>query len=158
MNEAIRQVALDYLKPPFEFNRGYIFDAEGHMVADDGDWKNHVVRIRGWGAISYLESPEQLQDMIGTLVAEALTEFWQRDTYRALCVELQATVANLHSQIRDNTLEKICCGEPIQDNGYVCCGDEEADWPDWALEAMRTADEMNAKAEQVLSDGKKDPV
>lgn len=90
MNEAIRQVALDYLKPPFKFNRGYIFDAEGHKVADDGDWKNHVVRIRGWGAISYLESPEQLQDMIGTLVAEALTEFWQRDTLRAQRDELLA--------------------------------------------------------------------
>lgn len=95
LDEAIRQVALDYLKPPFKFNRGYIFDAEGHMVADDGDWKNHVVRIRGWGAISYLESPEQLQDMIGTLVAEALTEFWQRDTYRELCVELMGALQSV---------------------------------------------------------------
>jgi len=150
MNEAMRQVALGYLKPPFKFNHGYIFDAEGHMVADDGDWKNHVVRIRGWGAMRHLEKPEELQDMIGTLVAEALTEFWQRDTYREFCFELQATLAKLHEAVRLNTAQKFCCGEPVTDNGYVCCGDEEAEWPEWALEAMRTSEEMNAKTDEVL--------
>lgn len=74
--ELMRPVALQYLKPPFTFNRGYIFDSEGHMVADDGDYKNHVCRIRGWGAIQYLENPEKLQDMIGELVCEALNQFW----------------------------------------------------------------------------------
>lgn len=74
----LRPVALSYLKPPFTYNRGYIFDSAGHMVADDGDLKNHVVRIRGWGAIQYLENPEKLQDIIGELAAEALNEFWEK--------------------------------------------------------------------------------
>lgn len=33
MNEAIRQVALDYLKPPFKFNRGYVFGAARAAIA-----------------------------------------------------------------------------------------------------------------------------
>jgi hypothetical protein len=53
------------------------------MVAD-----NHVedsveetgveafLRVRGWGRISYLPDPEALQDQIGEIIGQALTEFW----------------------------------------------------------------------------------
>lgn len=53
------------------------------MVAD-----NHVedaaketgseafLRVRGWGRISYLPDPEALQDKVGEILGQALTEFW----------------------------------------------------------------------------------
>jgi CHAD domain-containing protein len=53
------------------------------MVAD-----NHVedaveetgveafLRVRGWGRISYLPEPEKLQDQVGEIIGQALTEFW----------------------------------------------------------------------------------
>lgn len=98
-DSAIRQVALDYLKPPFKSHWGYIYDSGSHMVADDGgpEREGHVLRIRGWGTISYLENPEQLQDKIGELVAEALTKFWNDESeatqLRARIVELEARLA-----------------------------------------------------------------
>ena len=73
--EELRARALSICKPPFEFKHGYIFDAEGNTVADN-PMEGGVLRIRGWGRISYMEDPEHLQDEIGKIIAEALTEYW----------------------------------------------------------------------------------
>lgn len=80
-----RAAALALYKPPFRFQHGYIFDAGGHMVADQGGFAaddktvegSVAARIRGWGRIGYMPDPEALQDEVGTVVAEALTAFWQ---------------------------------------------------------------------------------
>ena len=72
----LRKVALELYKPPFTYERGYIFDANNRMVADDNA-ESFALRVRGWGRISYEENPEKLQDMAGKLFAEALTLYWE---------------------------------------------------------------------------------
>lgn len=71
--------ALSICKPPFEFKHGYIFDSDGHMVADH-PLEEGILRIRGWGRIQYMGNPEQLQDEIGKLIAQAMTEFWEKNS------------------------------------------------------------------------------
>ena len=82
MSEELRAKALALYKPPFNFECGYIFDADNHMVADEANAEAMVnaLRIRGWGRISYMENPAALQDMAGELIAEALTEYWEKHT------------------------------------------------------------------------------
>lgn len=67
------QQAMALYEAPFHHERGYIWDAKNKMVADDGA----VLRVRGWGRISYLPDAEKLQDAVGDLIAKALTEYWQ---------------------------------------------------------------------------------
>lgn len=78
----INSRALAIYKPPFRFDRyGYIWDADNHMVADnhiEKDADGAALRVRGWGRISYLEDAEQLQDEVGRMIAQALTEYWER--------------------------------------------------------------------------------
>lgn len=75
----IRKRAIDLYKPPFVFYRGYIHDAEGNMVSDDEvDDTDGLHRIRGWGRIQKFEDAENLQDEVGHIIAEALTEYWNR--------------------------------------------------------------------------------
>lgn len=71
--------ALSKYTPPFKYSRGYIFDANQRMISDDGDPVESVARIRGWGYLSKFEDAEALQDKIGELMAQALTEFWERN-------------------------------------------------------------------------------
>lgn len=78
----LKQRALALYKPPFSRVHGYIYDADSRVVADDAAAKDEeaALRIRGWGRIQYLVDPEALQDAAGDLIAEALTEYWQRRT------------------------------------------------------------------------------
>lgn len=78
--KTLRELALELYKPPFVFNRGYVYDNANCMVADDGDCKDKVERVRGWGRISYLNRPEELQDEFGNIMAEALNEFFAKHT------------------------------------------------------------------------------
>jgi hypothetical protein len=71
--------ALDLYSPPFRYEHGFIWDAKNLMVADD-EGQDIALRIRGWGHISYLPDPEKLQDEVGELMAQALTEFWERQS------------------------------------------------------------------------------
>ena len=50
------------------------------MVADDGALGEAIVRVRGWGRISYLENPKALQDEVGAIIVEALNDFWEGHT------------------------------------------------------------------------------
>jgi len=75
--ETVRAAALELYEAPFTCANGYIFDAKGRMVADNGE-QDIVARIRGWGRISYLDNAEALQDEVAEIVAEALTEFWTK--------------------------------------------------------------------------------
>ena len=81
--KTIKQVALSLYDPPFIFKRGYIWDANNQMVADQEIYQEEaiksIMRIRGWGRIQYLKKfkPEDLQDEVGKLCAQALTEFWR---------------------------------------------------------------------------------
>jgi hypothetical protein len=71
--------ALELYTPPFRYKNGYIFDSQDNMVADDDNVETSVVtRIRGWGRISYMSQAPQLQDKLGEMVAEALTDYWNR--------------------------------------------------------------------------------
>jgi hypothetical protein len=72
-----KQHALELYTPPFRYYRGYIFDANNNMIADN-PCEDAVVRIRGWGRISYMPEPEKLQDAVGELIAEALNEYYDK--------------------------------------------------------------------------------
>ena len=76
----LQKTALSLYVAPFRFERGYIFDAKGNIVSDDGDIGDSIARIRGWGRILYMKSPEELQDEIGACIAQALTDFWNKHT------------------------------------------------------------------------------
>lgn len=75
--DTLTQSALSLYRAPFRFHRGYIWDANNEMVADNFG-QDFALRIRGWGRISYLPTPGALQDKVGELIAEALTEYWMR--------------------------------------------------------------------------------
>jgi len=42
--------------------------------------RNEMARLRGWGRIQYLPDPEKLHDAVGEIIAEALTEYWTRQS------------------------------------------------------------------------------
>lgn len=74
--------ALELYEGPFTYKRGYFWDAKMNMVADLQDegatpQSEGQLRARGWGRISYLKSPAQLQDKVGELMAVALSHFWK---------------------------------------------------------------------------------
>lgn len=76
-----RKAAMAIYTPPFKFYGGYIYDSKGHMVADqdgiDGEVEKSVVaRVRGWGRIGYMPNPEELQDEVGHMMADALTAYY----------------------------------------------------------------------------------
>lgn len=73
----LRDKAKELYKPPFRHDRGYIFDADSNMVADDAE--ANIMRVRGWGRIGYMEDPELLQDEVGVMIAEALTAYWTEE-------------------------------------------------------------------------------
>lgn len=80
MKNPMRKIAMALYTPPFKFYRGYIQDAEGNMVADEGDSegeKSIAARVRGWGRISYLPNPKQLQDEVGRMLADALNFYYE---------------------------------------------------------------------------------
>jgi hypothetical protein len=76
-NEELKAAALALYKPPFRFIHGYIKDADEQTVADDAG-EAVALRIRGWGRIQYMPHAEALQDTAGEIIAEALTEYWDR--------------------------------------------------------------------------------
>lgn len=76
----LRARAIALYKPPFKFDFGYIWDADGQIVADQKlNEDGQILRVRGWGRISYLENPEALQDEVGEIIAIALSEYWDRN-------------------------------------------------------------------------------
>lgn len=84
MSNELKTKALELYKLPFRFDHGYIFDASGHTVADQGGALDgqlaFMAQVRGWGRIGKLENAEAMQDKVGELIAEALTEYWERNT------------------------------------------------------------------------------
>lgn len=97
---------LSLYTPPFRFDRrgGYIWDAQNKMVADNYDPDDAIeppknlepaLRIRGWGYIQYLKhdslTPEQIQDGLGEIMAQALTEYWQRSQPEEIPMEKRHT-------------------------------------------------------------------
>ncbi len=75
MND-LRERAIALYEPPFRFECGYIFDANGQMVADQGGAEGYALRIRGWGRIGYMENAEALQDDVGQFIAGLLSMHW----------------------------------------------------------------------------------
>lgn len=73
-----KQTALSLYTPQFKYYRGYIWDATNKMLSDDGG-QNSVQRVRGWGEIQKLPHGEKIQDTVGELIAQALTEFWNKN-------------------------------------------------------------------------------
>ena len=72
----MRDSALALYKAPFRFEHGYIYDADGLMISDDGDAGDSIARVRGWGLIGDMPDAAKLQDEVGAILAEALTDFW----------------------------------------------------------------------------------
>ena len=48
----------------YESSGTCIFDADNNMVAN----------VRGWGRISYMDSPEKKQDKMGEFISQAINE------------------------------------------------------------------------------------
>jgi len=87
-NPELRRIGLEFYKGPFRFDHlgGYVW-AKGdestsgsQMFADLEGASERCARIRGWGALQYLKDVdcEALQDEIGVMFAEAITEYWDR--------------------------------------------------------------------------------
>lgn len=94
MADDLRARAFALYKPPFKFQHGYIFDSAGSMVADQGGFDEKMgdaiaARVRGWWRIGKFPTPEQLQDKVGELLAEALNDLWERNAGVALPAEPQ---------------------------------------------------------------------
>ena len=88
MKPELKNIALQVYKPPFTYRSGYIWDAKHKMVADrtGGDHQcfdegtGYALRIRGWGHIQYMETEfpaGDIQDAIGELIAQAMTDYWR---------------------------------------------------------------------------------
>lgn len=73
----VAEAALQLYSPPFRYEYGFIWDANNHMVADH-EGQDVALRVRGWGRIGYKPNAEQLQDKVGELIAQAITEFWEK--------------------------------------------------------------------------------
>jgi hypothetical protein len=74
----LRERAFRLYRGPFRYEQGYVWDADNEMVADDRvEGAIPVGRVRGWGRVSYLPEPKELQDAVGDLIAEALTAHWE---------------------------------------------------------------------------------
>lgn len=63
--------------PPFKVIEGAIFDSAGHKIADD---REGVMRVRGWGRLSYLKDGAELQDAVAQTLADALNSHWRAHT------------------------------------------------------------------------------
>jgi hypothetical protein len=72
-DQELKQRALALYTPPFRVMEGAIYDANGHMVADD---REGVARVRGWGRLGYMQEGAALQDMVGELLVAALNDYW----------------------------------------------------------------------------------
>lgn len=72
-----RAAAMAVYAPPFEYHKGYIWDSNKRMVADDDGTEGAVAaRIRGWGRLQYMPNAAELQDEIGAMVADALNKLY----------------------------------------------------------------------------------
>ena len=80
---------LHLYKAPFKYDgMGYIWDANGKMIADSiGESVPAFAQVRGWGYLTGMgqggsaiphDIAEEIQDEIGHMMAEALTEYWHR--------------------------------------------------------------------------------
>lgn len=98
----LRRRALFLYMAPFKYEHGYIWDAKREMVADGAgrglvellalrqaslppptEDELAALRVRGWGRIQHvgesIDDAANLQDTVGELIAEALTQYWQRE-------------------------------------------------------------------------------
>ena len=76
IEEDLRARAISLYVGPFNYYCGYISDSKGEVFADLGSIIEQEARIRGWCRIQKLEDAEALQDKVGELFAEALSQFW----------------------------------------------------------------------------------
>lgn len=79
---SLRKQAMSIYKPPFRYQHGYIFDSADNMVSDqDTKTKDALLaRVRGWGRIQYMNDAANLQDEVGRMIADALTEYYKNDS------------------------------------------------------------------------------
>ena len=82
MDELTKE-ALKLYHPPFKFVHGYIYDSKNEIVADQAEFLA-ALEVRGWGRIKYMDNAENLQDRVGELIAQALTEFWKKNLQEAI--------------------------------------------------------------------------
>jgi hypothetical protein len=116
MSEELKARALALYAPPFTYSMGYIHDSKHKMVADDHlPTPEHLesgmaLRVRGWGHIQKHEDPAALQDEVGRITAEALTEYWEgEEVVKALENDpgFQERAAKANERFR-----RIAAGEP----------------------------------------------
>lgn len=72
-----------YYQPPFKAEFGFIKDSSGRPTSDMGGAEglavNEIARVRGYGFLSYKKGTQSLLRTMGKIIAEALTEYWQKD-------------------------------------------------------------------------------
>lgn len=74
-----KKESLALYKPPFKYYCTYIFDTNDSMVMNSDELTESALVLRGWGRINYMENAEELHDAVGEHIANALTEYWERN-------------------------------------------------------------------------------
>lgn len=78
-----KEQILELYTAPFTHTDGYIFDAKSQMIVDDcGANLEGIVQVRGWGYLNgklNLDDAGDIQDEIGEMIAEALTQYWNKE-------------------------------------------------------------------------------
>lgn len=82
-----RKAAMAIYTPPFKYLHGFIYDSQNYMVSDGnllGEPNESVKgavasRVRGWGRIGYMPDAAALQDEVGQMMADALTQYYERE-------------------------------------------------------------------------------
>lgn len=76
------KTCLGLLTPPFRYSWGYVWGSAHERVLDECGSAPHgaAAQIRGWGRLSYMTEfdPAKMQDELGHMYAQALTEYWDR--------------------------------------------------------------------------------
>ncbi len=75
---------LEHYTPPFSYdeNGGYVFDANGNMIADSRGDDGKLLRRRGWGRTQYLHDADFVHIEVGRHMAKALTDYWEKHHQR----------------------------------------------------------------------------
>lgn len=108
-----RKAAMAVYTPPFKYVHGFIYDADNHMVADDGCIgsseptveKAIAARIRGWGRIGYMPNAAELQDEVGAMVSDALNAYYAHQLVYEWVGALQEHIVALQAQNAELTAD-----------------------------------------------------
>lgn len=113
MSDDVKARAIGLYKAPFRYERGYIWDANGNMVADrPAEDDGTTLRVRGWGRIGYMPDAPALQDAVGEHIAKLLTEHWTPKAHPIHTTPPTIAALEKHAAVHGPWLRvKVCLGD-----------------------------------------------